>query len=224
MIAHVRAGRGPGRGSLPWRRRFPMRSGAGEVEGFGGRVEPTEAADAMEAGGQDVLEEATDEFVGLQVAVLPATRSALPIAPAHPATCLPKPPVSPSGLWRRGRRRQVGEQREVAVRRWRWGFCDREDDGELELGGGADPFDLGGPGATEGFLQNLLTAQRAWVELERVKRRSVLRWRKYRRNSSGVSSSGACGSARRVGGRKRGRTSGATRLQGQEAQVVGEAD
>ena len=72
--------------------------------GAGGGRKPAEAADAMKAGGQDVLEEATDEFVGLQVEVLPATRSALPIAPAHPATCLPKP-----------RRRQVGEQREVAV-------------------------------------------------------------------------------------------------------------
>lgn len=195
-MAHVRAGRGSGQGSLPWRRRFPTRSGAGEGEGFGGGrrhptgggcsstlnsgrsaramgswraadgrtpagltrtpgaagdhgvvtvrtkrgglgkregfgwfqlgagrlpggalgpgqegglleegadavefdagggVQPTEAADAMEAGGQDVLEEATDEFVRLQVEVLPATRGALPIAPAHPA---------------------IGEQREVAV-------------------------------------------------------------------------------------------------------------
>ena len=57
-----------------------------------------------------------------------------------------------------------------------------EDDRELELRGGADQLDFGGPGAAEGFVPEHLdlpagrqVAQMAWVEVERVKRRSVLR-------------------------------------------------
>ena len=60
----------------------------------GGGVEPTEAADVMKAGGQDVLEETPDEFVRFQVDVLRAARGAFPVTPADAS---------------------VGEQREVAV-------------------------------------------------------------------------------------------------------------
>ena len=59
--------------------------------------------------------------------------------------------------------------------RWRLGL-DAEDDGELELWGGANQFDFGRPGAAEGFLPEHLdlpagrqVAQMAWVEVEREK-------------------------------------------------------
>jgi len=48
-----------------------------------------------------------------------------------------------------------------------------------------------GQGRRRDFSQNSLMAQMAWVELEREKRRSVLRWRKYWRSSSGLTRSGA---------------------------------
>jgi len=82
-----------------------VKQGADAVElDAGSGVKPAEAADAMKAGGQDVLEEAADQLEGFQVQVLFTARGAVAVTPAHPATCLPKP-----------RRRQVGEQREVAV-------------------------------------------------------------------------------------------------------------
>jgi hypothetical protein len=50
-----------------------------------GRVEPAEAADAVEAGGQDVLEKAADQFAGFQVEVLPVAGGTFAITPADPA-------------------------------------------------------------------------------------------------------------------------------------------
>jgi hypothetical protein len=49
-----------------------VEQGAHAVEGASaGRVQPTEAADAMEARGQDVLEEPAEELERLQIDVLP---------------------------------------------------------------------------------------------------------------------------------------------------------
>ena len=72
-----------------------LEQGAHAVElGPRGRMQPAEATDAMKAGRQDVLEEAPDQFVGLQVDVLAAARGALPLPPPYAS---------------------VGEQREIAV-------------------------------------------------------------------------------------------------------------
>jgi hypothetical protein len=48
-------------------------------------VQPTEAADAVEVGGQDVLEEAAKELEGMEVDVPPGASAALTERPAEPA-------------------------------------------------------------------------------------------------------------------------------------------
>lgn len=51
----------------------------------GGRVQPTEAPDAMKAGGQHVLKETPDQFERFEIDVVWAACGAVPIGPAHPA-------------------------------------------------------------------------------------------------------------------------------------------
>lgn len=70
-------------------------------------------------------------------------------------------------------------------------FGGRQNDGELELGLARTNPTSAGHGWRMGFSQKSLTARLAWVELEREKRRSVLRWRKYWRSSSALRHSGA---------------------------------
>jgi len=53
--------------------------------GARGGVQPAEAADAMKARGQHVLQEAANEFEGLQVQVLPMAGGAFAVTPAHAA-------------------------------------------------------------------------------------------------------------------------------------------
>ena len=63
-----------------------MKQGAHTVEGASARrMEPAEATDAMEACGQDVLEEAAEEFEGFQIDVDPLAGGGVAIGPAQSA-------------------------------------------------------------------------------------------------------------------------------------------
>jgi len=63
-----------------------VEQGADAVEGASaGWVEPAEAADAMEARGQDVLEEAAEELERLQIDMGPAAGGTVTIRPAQAA-------------------------------------------------------------------------------------------------------------------------------------------
>ena len=63
-----------------------MEQGAHAVEGASaGRVQPTEAADAMEARGQHVLKEAAEELERFQIDVPPLAGGAAAIGPAQSA-------------------------------------------------------------------------------------------------------------------------------------------
>ena len=63
-----------------------MEQGAHAVEGASaGRVQPTEAADAMEARGQHVLKEAAEELERFQIDVPPLAGGAVAVRPAQSA-------------------------------------------------------------------------------------------------------------------------------------------
>jgi hypothetical protein len=85
-------------------------------------MQPAEAAHLVEAGRQDMLKEAADEFVGVEVQVLTTAGVAVPVLPAQTA---------------------VGEQGHLGG---------GEDDREFELRGGANQLDFGRPALAEGFL------------------------------------------------------------------------
>jgi len=61
-----------------------VKQGADTVEGASaGRMQPAEAADAMEARGQDVLEEPAEELERFQIDVRPVAGGAVAIGPAQ---------------------------------------------------------------------------------------------------------------------------------------------
>ena len=63
-----------------------MQQGADAVEGASaGRVQPAEATDAMEARGEDVLEEPAEELERFQIDVPPLAGGAVAVRPAQSA-------------------------------------------------------------------------------------------------------------------------------------------